>query len=108
MGNKLWGKSASAQGIVDVAHLMRAFEEMNQVKLELSFTIEQPKGHWELMGKVTAWSREPAVVDQPLLGSRSVICSATNLQTVEAVAIHLLYMLDGFLAQQEAALTSTK
>ena len=99
--SKQWVKSASGHGIQEVSYLMEAFEAMNGVKLELSFTMERAGTRFDLVGKVTAWETENDGTAAKLLGSQSVICSAINLQTVEAVCIHLLYMLDGFLARKE-------
>jgi hypothetical protein len=101
MDRKQWEKSANGRGLQEVELLMAGFEEMNDVRLEISFSLGNGRGGYHLFGKVTAWDRTTDAPDQPILGSQSVQCSATNLTTVEAVAIHLLYMLDGYLARKE-------
>jgi len=88
---------------VEVKYLMEAVEEINEVKLEIAFVMEMRGQSRELTAKGTVWDKKEVNGVAPILVSQSVICSALNLQTVEAVAIHLLYMLDGLLARREFA-----
>lgn len=101
MGERQWVKSANGRGIVEVWSLMHAFEEINLVKLEVAFTCEEVRGRPELVGKITAWEKRSGEVDRTILGSRSVTCSDINLQTIESAAIHLMYMMDAYLASCE-------
>lgn len=101
MERNQWVKSANGTGIEELLYLMEAFQDINDIKLEVAFTVEKVGLRSQLVGTVTAWDQKVGAVDQSPLGSQSVTCSAINLRTVEAVSIHLLYMLDGWLARRE-------
>lgn len=103
MGAQRWAKQANGNGIYEVAYLMEAFQEMNMVDLEMAWRVTGFGRAMEMSATVTAWPRgEPSSVVNAL-ASASVRCSTINLQTAEAVAIHLLYMLDGALDRRETA-----
>jgi hypothetical protein len=101
MGAQKWAKQANGSGIYEVAHLMSAMEVLQRIHLEISFTVTGEGRGLELWGKVTAWNLDQDGAAQSILGCENVKCSAINLQTVEAAAIHLLYMMDGALARSE-------
>jgi len=101
MGAQKWAKQANGSGIYEVAHLMSAMEVLSKVHLEISFTVTGEGRALELWGKVTAWDLDQDGAALSILDCKSVKCSVINLQTVEAAAIHLLYVMDGALAQSE-------
>lgn len=96
-----WERSANGRGIVEVGYLIRAFEEMSKLKVETTLSMEEHKGQWEMMARASAYPLGMPCVEAFALASVSVKCSALNLQTVEAVLIHVMYMLDGKLARDE-------
>jgi len=101
MRHKDWLRSSNGRGLMEIAYLMEAFEALNGLKLELSFTMERSGTHFDLIGKISAWVPPEDGVEAKLLGCQSAVCSAMNLTTIEAAAIHLLYMMDGYLARRE-------
>ena len=80
---------------------MVAFEGINNVKIHLMISAEDNQGKGDMRVTAAAHRRAPEGVVAELLGSASVICSATRFRSLEAVVIHALYILDGQLARQE-------
>lgn len=85
----------------DIASVLQAFQHINRCTVDLGLQVVVKGSRIELALTAHAW--EPGVdrrVVKPL-GSASVTCSASGLRSLEAAAIHLLYLLDGKLASAE-------
>lgn len=88
---------------VDVASVMRAFEEMNCVHLVVTLRTckgEETPDFW-LEGKALSWHDTNGV--RQLLAYQSVKCGSTGLKTMDAAVLNLLYALDFQLAEVEWA-----
>lgn len=96
-------KKFSQEGImmVDVAMNMTAFEVMNDVKVELRLSTVARHGRSDIQLTGVAHSRAGEIGELPPLASVSVTCLATNLTSTDAALIHVLYLLDGQLAERE-------
>jgi len=96
-------KNGSSQeiGLVDLAMNIVAFETINNVRIRLELTVVDRRGRGDVQVTATAHPRTPEVPVPPPLASVSVTCLATNLRTVDAALIHVLYLLDGRLAKVE-------
>lgn len=87
--------------LVDVGMNVVAFEAMNNVRIEVRLTVGDYHGKADLLVEALAYERQsPNGVAKPLV-SVSVSCSATKLRSLEAALIHVLYLLDGQLAESE-------
>lgn len=89
--------------MIDVAALMEAFEEINQVKIILSITLEGTGSLRGLRIGAVAMENNSPSTEATVLASVNASFSAMNLKTVEAAVMHVLYLLDGKIAYQEMA-----
>lgn len=87
--------------LTDVAVAWAAFEEINQVDVEIALVMAKRGPHRELVLKAKAVDRKDECVDQ----KRSVLANANswvmNHKSMDAAVFHLLYTLDGLIAEQE-------
>jgi hypothetical protein len=93
--------SSNTADMIDVAAVMEAFEEINQVKITLSISLEGTGSQRGLRFAAVAEDRKHQDGVPVILASVSLTYSATNLKTAEAAVMHTLYMLDGRIAYQE-------
>ena len=95
--------SSNTPDWLDVAVNLAAFETMNKVKLEVRLEVTSQNDRAELLIAVIASTPADVTAERVALGSATVRCSATNLNTLEAALIHALYALDSQLAYSEMA-----
>lgn len=82
---------------------IRAFEEINQVQVSLRIACVLHRGQTDLELTAEAVGKHTQEQVVKSLASVSVKCSSMNLRSLEAALIHVLYMLDGKLAEEEYA-----
>jgi hypothetical protein len=87
--------------MIDIAAVMEAFEEINQVRITVSITLEGTGSERGLRIGAVAEERRGEDTEVTTLASASASFSATNLKTAEAAVLHILYMLDGKIAYAE-------
>lgn len=92
--------SSQTIGLVDVATNIVGFEVINGVRIVLTMTVGDLRGQATVMIGARAEERAPESPDPKVLGSVSVNTLATNLLTLDAALIHVLYMLDGEIARR--------
>lgn len=80
-----------------------AFEKINQVRVNVRLGCVEHKGMTDLEMIAEAWALPGIQQEVKLLGSVSVRCSTINLKSMDAALIHVLYILDGKLAEEEFA-----
>ena len=81
-------------GAVDVAHLMEAFEEVNECSLTVTMSPAQRVNTTDLLVIVTAYTRPPANVEPAVLASLDFYRSAHNFLTLDSAIIYALYQMD--------------
>lgn len=87
--------------VADVRDTLQAFEENNNVKLEIRMSLSVLNGTPDVQITAIAHERGVEIGDRPPLASVSVKCSAMNLKHWKAVHTHVLYALDFQLALNE-------
>jgi len=92
----------------DLIVTLHAFEQINQVRVNIRLTSTKAKGISDIVILAEAWDTAGPELDPKYLGSVSVTCLATNLRTWPAALIHTMYLLDGKLAEDEFARVPTK
>jgi len=93
--------SSNTADMIDIAAVMEAFEEINQVRITVSITLEGTGSERGLRIGAVAEERRGEDTEVTTLASASASFSATNLKTAEAAVLHILYMLDGKIAYAE-------
>lgn len=93
--------SSNRADLSDVTVTLAAFEKINQVRVQIELSCLESRGMTDLNMRATAWSLESIEQEARPLGYANVTFSATNLRSLDAALIHLLYLLDGRLAEQE-------
>lgn len=81
-------------GAVDVAHLIRAFEEVNECVLTVTLSVVERASTSDLHILCLAHTRSAAGVDPVLLGSLDFYRSQNNFLTLDSVIIYALYQMD--------------
>lgn len=92
---------SSVLGVMDIAHLMDAFQQINSCILSLSFEVTARRGVPDLLVIGSAYTVNPVTAERVLLASWRSSLYALNCATCEAAAIQCLYHLDGLLAAHE-------
>lgn len=87
--------------VKDVTQLVQDFQELNGVHVRMELEVVQFGRGPQLQVTAEAWESRHPSTGAPLLASASVGCSATNLKHLRDVVTHVLYMLDGRLAEAE-------
>jgi len=94
--------------VADVRDTLMAFEEHNNVQVELRMGLSVLNGVPDIEMTAIAHQRGVEIGDQPSLASVSVKCSVTNLKHWKDVHTHVLYALDFQLALNEYASAERK
>jgi len=94
--------------LVDVGMNVVAFEAMNNVRIEIRMSVGDYHGRADLLVTALAHDRKVPIGEAPPLASVSVSCLATKLRSLEAALIHVLYLLDGQLAENALASRESK
>jgi len=81
-------------GAVDVAHLMRAFEEVNDCAITVTMSPMERAHTTDLLVMVKAHTKPAAGVDPALLASLEFYRSQNNFLTLDSVIIYALYQMD--------------
>lgn len=95
--------SYSGPDVLDVTAAWEGLEEMDQVQIQVRVRRTR-EGKWEgllLTGEM--FDKKVESAEQKLLVSVSVRCSAMEYNQLGTALIHLLYRLDGALAEVEMA-----
>jgi len=93
--------SSSTLALRDVADNLKAFEDLNKVKLEMRLTLVDRHGRPDFRLNVLAHQLGVEIGDQPPLASVNLSCSGLHLVSLEAALIHGLYLMDFELGVQE-------
>lgn len=96
--NDVW---RSGLDLTDVAMNIAAFEQMNQVKIEMRLSVGDRQGRACVLVTAAAHQRDLDIGEAPSSASVSVNCLALNLRSLDAALIHALYLLDGQLDNNE-------
>jgi hypothetical protein len=88
---------------MDVQATMSAFEHINNVRLTVEMDLSEKGGKQDIRLTARAWDLNSDDPDPSILASASVTCWATNLKTLSAATTHVLYLLDGKIAEGEMA-----
>ena len=100
--------SSNTPDLEDVTVTIAAFEKINQVRVSVRLGCVERDGRTDLRLIAEAWSLEGLFSEVRLLALVSVNCSGINLKSMDAALIHVLYMLDGKLAEEEFARVDKK
>ncbi len=92
---------SSGIDLPEVLMNLLAFEEMNQVQIEIRLSSGSSGGLRDLMMTLVAHDKKTEIGEAPPLASVSLSCSGLRLRSLEAALIHGLYSLDGQLGRQE-------
>jgi hypothetical protein len=92
----------------DVAGNLVAFEAINGVRLEIRISTGDYKGRADLLVTAIAHETKHEIGEAPPLASVSATCSGSRLRSLEALVIHILYTLDGRLADNEMLFPEAK
>jgi hypothetical protein len=95
--------SSGGIGLNDVNDLLTAFEESTQTHIQIIIELRTAGTTSDPWVTALAYERKTGSGGAPPLASVSVKCSGTNLRSMEAVLIRVLYSLDGKLAEEEFA-----
>ena len=106
MGSKR-GLSANVDTI-DLAMVMRAFEQMNNAVLTGRMKVENVAGHPQLILLWEAHSAEMEIGEAPSLGSVRCSLGSTGHLTMESAIMWSLYQLDAQIARAELDKAHTK
>jgi hypothetical protein len=85
----------------DVISVMSAFQEQNQVRIEMRLELKTDVKGQDIVMYLAAHERGKEFGEAPSLASVSVTCLAMNKASMEACLIHALYVLDFQLALHE-------
>lgn len=86
-------------GAVDVAHLMRAFEEVNDCAITVSMSPMERAHTTDLLVMVTAHTKPVVDVAPVPLASYQFYRSASNFLTLDSAIIYALYQMDARLEE---------
>lgn len=92
----------------DVTVTLHAFEHINQVRVNIRLTTKTEGRNSDLTILAECWEKQPLIGEAKFLASVSATCLALNLRTLDAAVIHVLYLLDGKLAEEEFANAAKK
>lgn len=81
-------------GAVDVAHLMRAFEEVNEVSLTVTMSAMERAHTIDLLMTVRADTLPAVDVEPVALASYQFYRSQSNFLTLDSAIIYALYQMD--------------
>jgi hypothetical protein len=87
--------------LADVTDLLVAFEAHNNLRLEFRFSVEWEDRVPDIVLFAAAHSSEWQIGEVASLALANVRCSAMNLRDWNAALTHVLYLLDGQLAENE-------
>jgi len=85
----------------DVTDMLRAFELVNSIKLEVRMSLTTPLMPVHLVITVVAHPKGVEIGEVPPLASVSVNCSVLNVTSLGAALTHAMYALDFRLALNE-------
>lgn len=86
-------------GAVDVAHLMSAFEEVNDCTITVTMSPMERAHTTDLLMIVTAHTKAAVGVVPVPLGSYQFYRSASNFLTLDSAIIYALYQIDARLEE---------
>ena len=92
--------SSRETGLLDVAMHIVALQAMANARIVITLTAGDHNGRADVAVGAVAYDRTVDGPDQPVLGSVSVNCLATQLWMMDAALIHTLYLLDGEIARR--------
>lgn len=92
---------SSATDLIDVAMVIKAFEEMNNVVLSGRMRVENVGGVAQLVLLWEAHDREREIGEVPVLASQRCVCGHGNHLTMESAIMWSLYQLDAQMARNE-------
>jgi len=95
-------------GAVDVAHLIRAFEEVNDCRLTVSMCAVERVHTSDLSITVIAHTNEDVPVEPAPLASLQFYRSASNFLTLDSAIIYALYQMDARLEDVRGGFTHPK
>lgn len=95
--------SSTGVDVVDVKHVLSAFQEINKCRLTVRLTIDGTAARPDLVLGMTAEEIVIGDVVPVLLASTSVIVGSMGPRTMEAAILQELYRLDGIIAEHEFA-----
>lgn len=104
MGSKQ--RYLATAGAVDVAHLMLAFEEVNDCALTVTMSPVERAHTTDLLMIVTAHTKPAAGVDPAPLASYQCYRSQNNFLTLDSAIIYALYQMDARLEELRGGFTS--
>ena len=87
--------------VADTTLLLAAFEQQNNVRLELRLSVEYRGVRPTLLIVALAHRWDVEIGEVPPLASASVKCSDMNLKALGAALTHAMYVLDSQLAEAE-------
>lgn len=93
--------SLNSPDAVDVASVMEAFEEINQVVLTLTGRVERAAGRSGLKLEIQAHSKEVPIGEAPSLASASVTVGSQGQGRIAGAILQALYSVDAALARME-------
>lgn len=99
LGSKL-GYSANL-GVAELVELVEAFERHNSVSIGIRSYLTTAGGKRDLQWVASAYDGKEGSPGRKVLAYASVRCLEKRLLSMEAVLLHLLYMLDFQLAEHE-------
>jgi len=95
--------SSSGVDVVDVKHVLSAFETINTCKLSVMIRVSGTESRPELDLEVWADPLESAAAEPARLGSVRLRIGSTGARTLEAAILQALYQADAQLAAGEFA-----
>jgi len=87
--------------VEDILTLLLGFQEHNQVKVEVRFSVVDAGEKPDIVVAALAHDAKAEIGDLPPLASVSVRCSATKLRNLRDVVTHALYAMDFQIAVNE-------
>lgn len=103
MGSKQ--RYLATAGAVDVAHLMRAFEEVNECSLTVTMSPMERAHTIDLLLIVTAFTKPVVGVEPVPLASLDFYRSANNFLTLDSAIIYALYQMDARIEEVRGGFT---